>query len=416
LDISNITKYNLDEFISWVDNNGGPESLSRPEITSKFKYTTDIELDDSIDPNSEDYLNFQLEVYKELSNRDIDQQLNEQTNFNIGPHITSNNPYNINDPSNFVFHYLRLGHTVKQANMDKNPKLLDMGCGWGLSTEFLGTLGATVTAVDINPDFISLINARSEQNVFDIKTVNSSFTDYFTTEKFDGILFYECLHHAIDIGELINKLKFFLKPGGVIMLAGEPIQSFYWNSWGMRLDALSIYCIRKFGWFESGWSEGFLKQKFVSLGFDFDMAKHDDPLIGYTVVAKHITNIKHIPSIVELIDHTGWFFETDFLVSSGVAKISKIKSLLSKYDDKNKSVVLSIFNFSSIDIKCELIAGDHTRTLIFKPNHNTLELTNNEIAEDEILFKSDVWCPSELLENSSDNRIMSFHLFAVEII
>lgn len=36
---------------------------------------------------------------------------------------------------------------------------------------------------------------------------------------------------------------------------------------GLRLDALSVYCIHKFGWFESGWSLGFLKRMIVDAGF-----------------------------------------------------------------------------------------------------------------------------------------------------
>lgn len=417
MNISRINKFNLDKFISWVDQQGGPEILNQPEIQSSFKYSTNIKLKNDVDPGSDEYLDFQLKVYQELSNRDVNQELNEQTEFDVGPHIQANNPYNINDPSNFVFHYIRLGKVIQQANLNRNPKILDMGCGWGLSSEFLATLGAQVTSVDINPNFISLINQRSKFNSFHIHTVLSSFGDFFTTEKYDGILFYECLHHSIYIKKLINKLKYFLKPGGVIMLAGEPIQSMYWDSWGMRLDALSVYCIRKFGWYESGWSEEYIKELFVSNGFSFDMIKHKDPVIGYTVVARLDAKIHHVQGFVNSIEHIGWYSENDFLVSSGKAKITNFSKLFHAEDHKqdDEIIILSIFNFSPDNIECKVKYSDSSRTVVFEPGHNTLELTTTESNQNELVFESSTWKPSDIIENNQDDRVMSFHLYSIEL-
>jgi hypothetical protein len=65
----------------------------------------------------------------------------------------------------------------------------------------------------------------------------------------------------------------FLKPDGKVFFAGEPINELWWKNWGLRLDACSIYCIRKHGWFESGWSEPFLHHMFDRLGWHLTLHK-----------------------------------------------------------------------------------------------------------------------------------------------
>jgi len=60
----------------------------------------------------------------------------------------------------------------------------------------------------------------------------------------------------------LRHLSSFVKDDGCIVFAGEPITSAWWKDWGMRLDPLSVYCMRKYGWFETGWSEDYIKSAF----------------------------------------------------------------------------------------------------------------------------------------------------------
>ncbi|MBU6296156.1 MAG: methyltransferase domain-containing protein, partial [Planctomycetes bacterium] len=48
------------------------------------------------------------------------------------------------------------------ANLPPGASILDMGCGWGLSSEAMAFSGASVTAVDINPQFVELIEKRAK--------------------------------------------------------------------------------------------------------------------------------------------------------------------------------------------------------------------------------------------------------------
>jgi len=412
MDISQLNENNLDDFVNWVDNNGGPSILNDVKIQQKFKYHISTIVDTGLEPTSEEYVEQQMQLYREIANRKIDQLVNEQTDFNIEAHSISCNPYNISDPSNFVFHYLRLGHLIQQAGFNPNPNILDMGCGWGLSTEFLGNLGASVTAVDINPKFISLVERRSSKNLYNIKTCVSSFIDFFTVEKYDGILFYECLHHSLDVTRLIEKLKYFLKPGGSIILGGEPIQSMYWDSWGIRLDALSIYCIRKFGWFESGWSEEFIDHAFKRLSFDVNIKLHPEPIIGYTLSAKLSAKIYYATDLGDFLRFENWYIEEHFYICKGNSTIFELKSMISS---DTSGLNFCIYNFSSDKIRCNVIIDKKKKNILFNTGHNVMFLNNEELDSD-VTFECTTWQPSQKLEDSSDNRIMSFHLFAIEIV
>jgi hypothetical protein len=73
----------------------------------------------------------------------------------------------------------------------------------------------------------------------------------------------------------------FLSEDGVIVLAGEPFameslpsQFHQWTQWGMRTDPLSAYCIRKYGWFETGWTLNFMDQCFARIGFETEAFPH----------------------------------------------------------------------------------------------------------------------------------------------
>ena len=163
------------------------------------------------------------------------------------------------------------------ADPPAGARVLDLGCGWGLSTEMIGFTGAEVTAVDINPKFAELVDLRAMRQGRAVEVVCSNFDDLsLSGGRYDLVLFYECLHHAVKPWETLAHVADLVAPQGRIVLAGEPINAVWWRNWGLRLDALSVYCIRKFGWFESGWSEAFLHRMFSDLGWTLTLA----PAIG----------------------------------------------------------------------------------------------------------------------------------------
>jgi SAM-dependent methyltransferase len=146
-------------------------------------------------------------------------------------------------------------------------------------------MGCRVTAVDINKKFVELIRRRSNRLNFAIEAIQSNFDDLRLDKTFDLVVFYESLHHAIRPLELLQKVSGWLSANGKIALAGEPIQNIWWNNWGLRLDPLSIYCMRKFGWFENGWSKDYITAALSKCGLHVDYKDDADPDIGPMIIA-----------------------------------------------------------------------------------------------------------------------------------
>lgn len=284
-----LTNDNLDDFVRWIDRNGGPESPSASIAWKTLQYSPPTRINQALDPFSEQYWQQQHQLYREISGRELNQVTNELTEFELEDHVRSMNSYASADPARMVIHYLRLGKLIKYAALPTKARVLDLGCGWGLSSEFFASMGCRVTAVDINGKFVELIKRRSSRLNYGIEAIQSNFDDLHLDQEFDLVVFYESLHHAIRPLQLLQKVSGWLSAQGTIALAGEPIQNIWWNNWGLRLDPLSIYCMRKFGWFESGWSKDFITTALSKCGLHVDYKDDSDPEIGPIIIAS-LTN------------------------------------------------------------------------------------------------------------------------------
>src|SRR5690606_583524 len=117
------------------------------------------------------------------------------------------------------------------ANLPSSARILDLGCGWGQTSELMAFCGADVVAADINPLFVELVNRRAKRLSLPIKAVHSNFDSPTFGQDFDLAFFYECLHHAIRPWETIKRVGEAIGPEGKIAFAGEPIQALWWKHW-----------------------------------------------------------------------------------------------------------------------------------------------------------------------------------------
>ena len=60
-----------------------------------------------------------------------------------------------------------------------------------------------------------------------------------------------------------------------------------WPIWGLRLNAESIYVMKKFGWFENSWSQHFITTCMTKAGLNPTMQKSpiDGTCIGEGVIS-----------------------------------------------------------------------------------------------------------------------------------
>jgi ubiquinone/menaquinone biosynthesis C-methylase UbiE len=280
-----VTPDQLEEFVAESDRRGGPESPETEKYWKDLEYVPKVVVDKSLDPFGDEYLNQQLVLYTEISGRHLNQNENEHVNFELNKHISARNPYDHPDPTRLAIHMIRLCSALRLANKHRGARLLDMGCGWGLSSELASYLGFEVHALDVNRDFIKLVDERSLRLNLGIKSIHSSFDEFVTEEKFDIVLFYECLHHAVTPWTLLEKMARVLVDQGKILLCGEPINEFWWPTWGLRSDPLSVYCVRKFGWFESGWSKDFILKCLDRALLNATFVPAADPELGPIIIA-----------------------------------------------------------------------------------------------------------------------------------
>lgn len=256
----------LDEFVTQCDSLGGIADPRARKWTRDFSVALAEPVDTSADPFSAAYWDAQRRLHGELSGRTVDQQKTELTPINTDLHAQATNPYNSNDPLFIARHKRAILNAFLLAGPESGMTVLDLGCGWGLTSEAMAYCGAHVTAVDINPQFVELVGSRARRLGLPIAAEKGSFDDFESEQRFDLIFFYECLHHSLKPWETIRHATRFLKPRGRIVWAGEPVNDIWWKSWGLRLDAESVYVMRKFGWWESGWSTSFITDCFSKAG------------------------------------------------------------------------------------------------------------------------------------------------------
>ncbi len=166
-----------------------------------------------------------------MSNRDLDQEKHEFSDFDIESSVGGQNPYGYRSPRFLAEHVKAVSEAIALADLDDGPLVLDTGSGWGLSSEILAFTGCSVTAVDINHRFVELIRRRSERRGLEIEAIRSSFDEFQTEKQFDAIFLYKCLHHATQPWELLKRCSSWIKDGGKLIVSGEPINDIWWKTW-----------------------------------------------------------------------------------------------------------------------------------------------------------------------------------------
>jgi len=397
-----IATRDLDHFAARSDSLGGPGSAACAEYWANFEYRYDTVVDQALDPFSAEYVNQQIELYREISGRELDQQSNEHTVLNVEIHAAAVNPYAHVTPGALAEHMERLTRALRLAAPPMGGRLLDMGCGWGLSSEVAAYCGLNVTAVDVNPDFVDLVNRRARRFGHAIVAHHGTFDSFDTDQRFDVILFYECFHHALRPWDLLGRMRNLLAPGGKLVLAGEPINDHWWRHWGLRLDPMSVYCIRKFGWLESGWSLDFLKSAFERAGLQIDVRLHPEAEIGCTVIGKsHETGCTSARDIAQRWQNSGWLHDGHYMVCLDESRL--------RVPNSGRYLRFGFRNFRGVPV--HLAISDVNGSLFdgaVPAGRHDLEL---DLAgrDSTLVFNGELWTPDAELHNG-DRRTISLHL------
>jgi ubiquinone/menaquinone biosynthesis C-methylase UbiE len=102
----------------------------------------------------------------------------------------------------------------------------DFGCGSGNLTSHLLALGLEVTAADVSPEFLQLVQSRYPR----VATVQMNGRDLsnIAEASFDLVATYSVLHHVPDYLAAVREMARICKPGGVVSIDHEQNES-YWS-------------------------------------------------------------------------------------------------------------------------------------------------------------------------------------------
>ena len=167
-------------------------------------------------------------------------------------------PWSFADADMVAEHLYAWGHILAHAKLPPGGSILEYGPGSGQVLLMFARMGYRACGVDIERTALQSIRAQASHLGLPVAVECDVFGQGFAGQRFDTILFYEAFHHAFDFDELLLGLHDRLNPGGRVLLCGEPVVPAVSDGipypWGPRLDALSVFCMRRFGWMELGFT------------------------------------------------------------------------------------------------------------------------------------------------------------------
>lgn len=237
---------------SAVDHDAGMAALS----AIRFQSPTDLPRD----PDSDEYREYQLDFYKRLSDRaDYTAAKAEVSDVTADASPSGLYPYSTRSAAAIGQQLVAQGFAIETMNLSAGSRVVEFGSGWGHLTLQLALSGCEVTSVEINPGMAEIVRRQAERNQVEIDVCVEDMLNFRPDSQVDAAVFFESFHHCFEFPQLLDQLGEFVAPGGLVAFVGEPIASFPYP-WGLRLDGLSLWSIRREGWCELGFSTAYFRR------------------------------------------------------------------------------------------------------------------------------------------------------------
>lgn len=259
------------------------DDLAATPDTQKYQdlstiHMAPIEVADMLqeDPFGSLYRKMATDLYLRIARRDIYSAAeDEKSGLGSVPDIwRGSSPFAFRS-SNFVGEFLAAWSAIFTAlDVKEGDSVLEYGPGSGQALLMLARTGIRAFGADIDEESLALVKRQSEAMGLDVRLERAAFGEGFAGERFDRILFFEAFHHALDFETLLLRLHDQLNANGKLVLSGEPVVDGPHGSvpypWGPRLDALSVFCIRRNGWMELGFQRDFFVRLLMRCGWLVD--------------------------------------------------------------------------------------------------------------------------------------------------
>ena len=242
------------------------------------------------DPWSLDYRKHWWAVYENLAARSYE-VANELFDFDVDYHAVHPYPFCTEDFRIVSRQLIAIGKVIEALALPPGSTILEMGAGWGNSSLFLAQMGYKVTVLDINQKYGDLIGKRASALNVDIEFACLGFEEMgCLNKKFDCILFFESFHHAYDHLGLLELIHPLLNPGGILALAGEPVNENLPYEWGLNPAGEALWQIRTHGWFELVFRESYLLATLNKKGYSVAKFGSSENAAGTVFVCRYDCN------------------------------------------------------------------------------------------------------------------------------
>jgi ubiquinone/menaquinone biosynthesis C-methylase UbiE len=145
--------------------------------------------------------------------------------------------------------FTALREAVLKVKGDGSPLCaLDFGCGAGNLTRYLLSLNLNVTAADISPSFLKLIEKNfslTYPGKVDIMLLNGVDLAHIPDANYDFIATYSVLHHIPDYLKAVSELSRVLKPGGVLYIDHEHSPEYWSHSDTAKKSREALFAYQK---------------------------------------------------------------------------------------------------------------------------------------------------------------------------
>lgn len=125
---------------------------------------------------------------------------------------------------------------LSDAGVGHGVDLLDAGCGGGVACRIASHMGATVTGVDVAPDFLEIARHRAPQARFEIGSIDDL---PFEDASFDVVTAFSSIMFAADPAAAATELARVARPGATVaVVVPMPEESDWWAFIGAIVGAL----------------------------------------------------------------------------------------------------------------------------------------------------------------------------------
>jgi ADP-heptose:LPS heptosyltransferase/SAM-dependent methyltransferase len=393
---------------------GGPDALETIAWWRELRFTMPDALRRKtleLHPLSSDYADLQDLIYGHITGKSYNDLESERTYYDKDVMVSGLLAYPGRTPRDLNRYFHAMAKLMDEFHLDGPSAILDLGSGWGFTSEYMARLGHRVTGVDINPDFVETGTLRSARNQLGISYRTGTFGDLplAEDERFDIIMSFESFHHCRDPLAALREMVPRLREGGQIILAGEPfIPASMWPTWGLRLDALSVWCIAESGWWETGWTREYMGFLFRGVGLRASFVDHKADMERYFIGKPG--SVFQAAQLAYDPERLGWGRDRHYLISNGRSSLEFLRPL--------RAVILVIDNFSPGDLSLLISspAMNGAMSVALRSGANRVEVLFDATPETPIwsLYLScETWSPHAALGNGEISKI-AFHLSEIE--